>query len=179
MLSKTIELLSTSLVAQKKEAIKKKLGFVLLVWSCFWLNCACSSLLRLVPDCFHFQKRWFHRMFRLANSCQILLQSGATSCVVNQGKWHYKVGQVLQSRAIFITKWEKLYLKVGQVLQSGTLLQNRAVLVSYLSKKRFWPHIKQTHSPIPCLSVCPFAARTVKRNGREQYFLLTNSVIFL
>ena len=78
---------------------------------------------------------------------------------------------LLQSGANFISKWGRYY-KVGH------LLQNRAVLVSYLSEKRFWSHIKQIHSQIPCLCV-PWLQGQLRKMGREQYFLLTDSVIFL
>ena len=39
--------------------------------------------------------------------------------IINQGKFYYKSGQLLQIRATVITNWDKLYQKLGQLIQIG------------------------------------------------------------
>ena len=119
-LSKTTEYLSISWVTHRR------VSFVPLVWSCFWHVLACSSLLWPVTGCSTIYKRQSHRMFWLTNSlkinfykgAQVLLKAGQLFWTTNRGKWYYKVGQVIQSRALlsllqsgatFITRWDNNY----------------------------------------------------------------------
>ena len=120
MLSKTIELLSTSLVAQKKEAIKKKAW---LCSACLELFLAQLRLLQLVTTCsrlFPFSKamvsqnvstckfmldivtKWDN--FLCCKPGEMALQS--RTGITKQGNFYYKVGKTLSQSGVGITKWD-------------------------------------------------------------------------
>ena len=67
------------------------------IWSCFWLAPACSSLLGLVSGCFTFYKGRRHKM-----TCEFTINQFHVDFVTTWGsfeKCYYKTGQVvLQSR---------------------------------------------------------------------------------
>ena len=55
---------------------------------------------------------------------QMLLKNWDSLIITNWGKCYYKLGQVLQIRAIVITKWGSYY-KLGQnLLQIGEAITN-------------------------------------------------------
>ena len=114
------------------------------VWSCFWLVQACLSFIRIFPlfksdhviECFvleiHYESTLciFHYKFG-----QVLLQSGRELLSITKHvSWQYKVEQVSQSVAIFMTKWGQLLyiltifiIKWGRHYNVGYILQSKVV----------------------------------------------------
>ena len=95
--------------------------------TCLELFLACSSLFKPAITCywlFHFlQKTKSQNVLTYKFTVNQLLQKSASVIIsgtaflnykLAQMVWYYKAGQVIQSRAIFITKWDNFYYKVRQ-----------------------------------------------------------------
>ena len=60
----------------------------------------------------------------LQRSASVIIKQDSFFESQNEAKWYYKVGQVLQSRGIFITKWDKNYKVVQyreQIKETGEI----------------------------------------------------------